>query len=218
MARLLRLNRKTIVRKLLFLGHQSQLRLDVTNCKAQPASVVEFDDLITIEHTKCKPLAVTVMVEQGSRRILGFEVARIPASGLLAKFARKKYGPRRDERRAARKRLFTRLQSHVALDAVIKSDEEPHYAACVRRYFPGRQHQQFKSTKSCVAGQGELKRRAFDPIFSINHTLAMLRANMSRLIRRSWCATKHPEYLAAHLAVYAAYHNDELLKAKPSRV
>ncbi len=42
----------------------------------------------------------------------------------------------------------------------------------------------------------------------LNHTCAMLRANINRLIRRSWSTTKNAENLAHHLTIYVNYHNE----------
>jgi hypothetical protein len=61
-------------------------------------------------------------------------------------------------------------------------------------------------------GQGELKAGGFDPLFSLNHSFAMARANMNRLFRRSWCTNKLPQRLALHFAMYALYHNLILIK------
>ena len=58
-----------------------------------------------------------------------------------------------------------------------------------------------------MTGQGELKKVVYDPIFSLNHTCAMLRANINRLVRKTWCTTKKPERLAMHITLYALYHN-----------
>ena len=38
----------------------------------------------------------------------------------------------------------------------------------------------------------------------------MLRANISRLIRKTWATTKRADRLAAHIAIYAWYHNEVL--------
>ncbi len=95
---LLNLNRKTIKRKFIFLGFQSLLRLRQFNLKFPKAERIEFDDLETFEHTKMKPVSVTLAVESLSRRILGFSVASMPAKGLLAKKSVHKYGPRLDDR------------------------------------------------------------------------------------------------------------------------
>lgn len=59
-----------------------------------------------------------------------------------------------------------------------------------------------------------MKKVRFDPLFSLNHTCAMLRANINRLFRRTWCTTKVPENLGAHIAMYAYYHNLILLEKK----
>jgi hypothetical protein len=205
------LNRKTVVRKLLYLSKQAELRLEKINRSLPPAQIVEFDDLITFEHTKCKPLAVTLMVEHRSRRILGFEVAKIAASGHLAKFSLKKYGKRPDQRFRSRKKLFNRVKNYVAPDGVIKSDQESHYGPDVKRHFPHCRHETHKSIRASVAGLGELKKTYRDPIFSINQTLAMLRANINRLFRRTWCTTKRPDRLAAHLMIYCVFHNEKLI-------
>jgi hypothetical protein len=50
------------------------------------------------------------------------------------------------------------------------------------------------------------------PLFKINHTCAMLRANINRLFRRTWCTTKRPEMLKNHLDIYLHFHNKYLLK------
>ena len=62
-----------------------------------------------------------------------------------------------------------------------------------------------------MTGQGELKKLRFDPLFALNHTCAMLRANINRLFRRTWCTTKKKERLEQHLAVYMDFHNRILL-------
>lgn len=112
-AKILNLSRTTIDRKLRFLGEQAKIQLRESNLNQAPANEVVFDDQESFEHTKCKPLSITLAVEAGSRRILGFEVSRMPAKGLLAKIARKKYGPRKDERSHGRQKLFQTLTSIV---------------------------------------------------------------------------------------------------------
>jgi hypothetical protein len=99
-ALLLRLNRKTVVRKFRFLAEEARREhaLWLVQFKERPLTLVQFDDLETSEHTKCKPLSVALAVEPGTRKILGFQVSQMPPKGLLAKIARRKYGPRRDRR------------------------------------------------------------------------------------------------------------------------
>jgi transposase-like protein len=209
----LRVNRKTIVRKFLLIGEASIEQLLETNKLEAKALNVQFDDLETIEHSKCKPLSVTMAVEADTRRILSFRVARMPAKGLLAEISRKKYEPRKDERPKAREELFTELKDLVSEYALFKSDMNPHYGPDVKKHFPKSEHQTFKGRRGCVVGQGELKAGGFDPIFSLNHTFAMTRANMNRLFRRSWCTTKLPERLTLHFAMYAVFHNLFLIRS-----
>ena len=211
---LLRTNRKTVVRKFIFLGLASHYFLAVDRYRYAPSLEVEFDDLETFEHSKMKPLSVIAVLETKSRRILGFRVARMPAKGLLAKRALKKYGPRKDERSRKRKELFQELKPFIAPNAIIKSDESPHYPIDVQRFFPICSHVTFKGQRGCVVGQGELKAGGYDPLFSLNHSYAMFRANMSRLFRRTWNTTKKPERLSLHIAIYALYHNLFLIRSE----
>ena len=217
LAKILRVNRKTIVRKFLFLGVYAYDYLLSSNKEHPKAHFVQFDDLETFEHSKCKPLSVVMAVEEGTRRILGFKVARMPAKGLLAKISRKKYGIRKDERPKAREELFSELKKLVEQEALFKSDQNPHYGLTLRKYFPDCKHVTYKGRKACVIGQGELKTGGFDPIFSLNHSFAMARANVNRLFRRTWCTTKLPERLAIHLALYSLYHNLNLINKNKIR-
>ena len=201
------LNRKTVVRKFLFMGEAAARYLLTSNLKFPKAHCIEFDDLETYEHTKCKPLSVTLAVEHKSRRILGFSVSKMPARGLLAKKAYKKYGPRADERPRGRAQLFEQIKDLVLPNAVIKSDQNPHYVKDVCLFFPGATHIAFKGRKPASAGQGELKVGVFDPLFSLNHTFAKLRADIARLIRETWTTTKKPERLQLNIALMATLHN-----------
>ncbi len=211
-ARMLNCHLTTVSRKLSFLGQQARWINHCDRLKTSKVSEVQFDDLETFEHTKLKPLSVTLMVEKGSRQILAFEVARMPAKGLLAKKSLKKYGPRRDERPQSRDRLFRRIQSVVFENALIESDQNPSYFPLVKVFFPKARYQTCKGQRGAVTGQGELKKIGFDPLFSLNHTCAMFRANVNRLFRKTWCTTKKIQPLIDHLELYAFYHNRVLLK------
>ena len=209
---LLHTHRKTVARKLAFLGGRARLYNFRLRRSRPLVHSMQFDDLETIEHTKLKPLSVTLAVEKDTRHIIGFEVSRMPAKGLIAKRSIKKYGYRKDERADGRDRLFRRIKSVVAPFAAIESDENPHYPADVARHFSTCSHITTKGQRGASTGQGELKRVEFDPLFSLNHTCAMLRANINRLFRKTWCTTKKIQPLIDHLEIYTAFHNRELLK------
>lgn len=210
-ARLLRIHRTTVARKLTFLGLYTRF-LNLQHRNTQPPSTeIQFDDLETFEHSKMKPLSVTLAVEKHTRRILGFEVARMPAKGLLSEKSVKKYGLRPDQRSESRSRLFRRLKPHIDDSATLESDENPHYTSDVKEHFPNGVHVRWPGGRGCLVGQGELKQLKFDPLFSLNHTCAMFRANVSRLIRKTWCTTKRIQPLIDHLEIYVYYHNHHLI-------
>lgn len=209
---ILGVNRKTVVRKFRFLSEQArlkQIRWRET-LAVRPLSYVQFDDLETSEHSKCKPLSVALAVEPKTRKILGFQVSSMPAKGHLSKVALRKYGPRKDDRGQGWDALFRELKPFVSPRCEFLSDENPHYPRYLRRHFPMATHPRAKGQRGCIAGQGELKKIGFDPLFSLNHTCAMLRANMNRLFRRTWCTTKTQAGLIDHLWIYVNYHNQRL--------
>lgn len=210
-ALLLNIHRKTVARKLAFLATLAKERQDTLLASLPKVEKVQFDDLLTLEHTTCKPLAVSLAVEEKSRLLLGFEVSRIPASGPLAKLSREKYGHRPNERPGALRKLFEKVKGALHQGVSFRSDEDPLYPPIVQRHFPGASHQRHPGGRGCVTGQGELKKQAFDPLFSLNHTCAMLRANINRLFRRTWCTTKKKAWLERHLWVYLDFHNQVLL-------
>jgi transposase-like protein len=212
-AKLLKISRTTVARKLIFLGEQAKIKLLESNFAHPSSKIIEFDDLETFEHTKCKPLSVTLALVFEERRFLGFEVSKMPAKGHLAKIAMKKYGPRKDERAVGRQKLFSKIEPFVHPFSEIKSDQNPYYPRDVKRHFPFATHTTLKGQRGSSTGQGELKKVRFDPLFSLNHTCAMLRANINRLARKTWCTTKNPARLEDHIAIYAVFHNLVLLNS-----
>jgi hypothetical protein len=103
--------------------------------------------------------------------------------------------------------LNWQLKPYITKKAIIKSDENPHYSNDVKNFFPSSPHLIYKGRRGCVVGHRELKAGGFDPIFSLNHTAAMLRANINRLFRRIWNTIKKQIALEWHIALYCWYHN-----------
>jgi hypothetical protein len=134
----------------------------------------------------------------------------MPAKGRLSKIALKKYGPREDHRARARKKLFREMTELISPTALIRSDSNPHYPSDVKRFFPKAHHERILGVRGAITGQGELKKIKWDPIFSLNHTCAMLRAHINRLFRKTWCTTKRVDQLAGHIALYSLEHNRRL--------
>ncbi len=211
-ALILRVNRKTIERKLPFLAMKCR-RLNKNYLKKYKGRIhnIQIDDLITKESSKLMPLSVSIAVDENRRTILAMEVSQIPAFGHLSKLAVKKYGKRKDEHFEGLTRLFQTITPIVSTEVQVKTDEHQLYPGFISAYLPKARHLTFKSERGCVAGQGELKKVHFDPLFIVNHTCALLRANINRLIRKTWCTTKDPKRLKDHLDVFMYFYNHYLL-------
>lgn len=214
MAQILKVNLKTIKRKIDLLNERARVEHREwieEKYHDSPIEHVQFDDLETSEHSKCKPLSVTLAVHAKTREILDFQVKRMPAKGTLSKIALKKYGRRKDERPDGWNAIFQNLRPYVSSTALFESDENPHYPRFLKKHFPNASHVRYPGARGAIFGQGELKKQKFDPLFSLNHTCAMMRANMNRLFRRTWCTTKKIDGLINHLWIYVQFHNQELL-------
>jgi hypothetical protein len=211
-AKVLKVNRTTVERKLLFLAKKARISTEKFLEKIKGSvSSMQFDDLLTIEHTKMKPLTVSIAVDKKRRFILGARVSQIPAFGLLAEKSRKKYGHRKSFHREGLDKLFLDIKKTLTPKALIESDEHPFYSDSVSKHFPQGNHRRYKGGRGCIAGQGELKKLHFDPLFTLNHTCAMFRANINRLIRKTWCSTKDPKRLQAHIDLFIHYYNSKIL-------
>ena len=213
-ALILKINPKTVERKLIYLGKKARIKNKRFLNKRNKSHSIIFDDLITKENTKLKPLSVTIATDEDTRHILAVEVFQIPSFGHLAKKSRRKYGYRRCDHLKGLDKVFKSLTNFVWQDCVIKSDEHKKYPYVVSKYFPSAKHLTFKGERAHVAGQGELKKCGFDPLFVINHTCAMLRANINRLIRKTWCTTKDIARLKDHLDIFTYFYNQFYLKTK----
>ena len=201
----------TITYRLLFFGEQCRQENAQLLSTYAPIETIQFDELQTIEHSKCKPLSVAVSVQPKTRRILGFEVSVMPATGHLASISRQKYGYRPDKRREGLRTMFESIRPYIAPSPTFISDSHGYYPPLINELFSNATPQTHKGDPSAISGQGELKKRVCDPLFYSNHTLAMLRANVNRLIRKTWCTTKKIERLRDHLAIYVWVHNRKLI-------
>jgi len=192
-AKKLRCARKTVARKLEFLAEEARKKTQTWLHQHGPFDTLQWDELISFEHSRLKPLA------------------QVPASGQIAKRSREKYGKRQDRSGAMRRSVLEAVEPHVSPYASIKSDEHARYTAEIKKAYPDMTHIQYPSVRGSLTGQGELKRTGFDPLFGINHTLAMMRDGIKRLTRQTWCTTKNAKRLEDAIAVYVNYHNTELI-------
>jgi len=221
-ARHLKCSPITVARKMVRLGRQAQSETAATssteiNKASTPISTVQFDEMETFEHSKCKPLSIAVAVDERSRLIIAASVAVMPCPGKLSKISRKKYGYRPDQRKECMIRVLSEVRRLCPHVQVLKSDKCSRYPRCVKLVFGDNvSHKVFKGRRSRSIGQGELKRGRHDPIFALNHTCAMFRDRIKRLARRTWTTTKRKERLADLVSLYAWWHNKQLMSIKKS--
>jgi IS1 family transposase len=203
-ARTLGMTYRNTYRKFLWLAEQSRIKNSVVKYQAR---VVQFDELETIHHTKCKPLSISLMVSE-TYELLEAKVAEIPAKGKLAEFSRRKYGPRSDQSKQAMTECFENLKSKLVTPPIkLMSDAKPSYGAFVDQYFAQSIHEVHnRSQKERHRDRlhEKLEKKQFDPMFAVNQKCAKLRSSIRRLTRRSWCTTKKVENLQGHLEIFMA--------------
>lgn len=209
---------RTIARRFRYLAIQARMRIAQDSIKSifnsKKIANVQFDEMITSHHTKCKPLSIALSVCSETRKILGFQISEIaPPDRLLLK-SRQKYGDRADKRDEGLHKMFLAISHRIESDGIIASDYWNSYPGHVHTHFPKISHQRHLSRKATPNGFGELKQGYNDPLFSINHTAAMLRANVNRLTRKTWCTTKKISGLNDHLYLYAEFHNSTLINLR----
>ncbi|MBK7642238.1 MAG: hypothetical protein IPJ19_04190 [Planctomycetes bacterium] len=192
---------RTVARRLDLFGKQGrgfhEWRMRMRGIATPWEGQFQLDELETFEHNRrLKPVTVPVLVHKPSYCILHAEVGTLPArkplsKANLAKLARyeKLEGDvkRKSESREKMTRCFEALARVCDPKAkvFVGTDEKHTYGVALRRLFGERLvHQKTHSS---------VPRSYKNPLFPINHTFAMLRDNLSRLVRRNWGASKKRE-------------------------
>lgn len=204
-AKNLGINRKTVIRKFLYLAklaqdvHAFRLKNDLFK-----TNHIQFDELETFEHTKAKPISVAIAVDSKSGHIIDMQASTMKSHGKLIGFSRSKYGFREDTRDAAREDVFKSIQMVRLPDTRIVTDKNPSYITPAARFLPDCKLIQLKRIPRTIQDK---RRNAEDDMWRINHTCAKLRHDLVRLGRRTWATTKRMWALQAHLELYIAYNN-----------
>lgn len=210
-AKLLNCSKSTVEKKFLWLSHHYKSKVRITK---ESALHLQIDELETIEHTKLKPVTVPICVSS-TYQILGVSTGKIKAKGYLSGIALKKYGFREDQREQAVTSLLIGLKGNLSYKPLtITTDDAPLYKTLIKQYFPGTTHIIIVS-RELIKKKRELiytaeRKKIFDPLFALNQRCAMLRADIRRLTRRSWCTTKKIENLQKHLELYQIYNNQQI--------
>ncbi len=205
--------RKTVVHRLSLLAAHSRAFHDQVLARAKTRGGLpgcfQIDELETFETSRLLcPVTMPVLIELKSYFVVDLVVAPLPARGKRRRKgtgAQAKVELREDKRRsgsrAAVRSCFQVLAQACCEEGVIhvSSDWKSSYGTVLKEVMPGAYHHARHSSKT--------RRDRFNPLFPINHTLAMLRDGLSRLVRRSWGVSKQREWLERHAWVWIAYRN-----------
>ena len=209
-ARMLGCSRKTVAHRLELLGehcerfHRSRLRRAAG--KSLGAAIFQLDELETFEHSRrLAPVTMPVLIERKSYFVVDLKTAALPARGGLRRVD--------EEKKAERERVHGRRRSgsveavstclttfEIARGSIhIQTDRKATYPRILKRSL---------GTRLIHERHSSIARRDYgNPLFPINHTLAMMRDGISRLVRRTWAASKLKERLERHAWIWAVWRN-----------
>jgi transposase-like protein len=214
LAKVLGCNRKTVVKKIRFLAckarniHEAKLKTEFE------IRVVQFDEMETFEHTRKKPVSISIAVEverfekdgkwfYRAGRIIDAIAGSMPCKGWLAAKSRELYGNREDQRYECGMDVLESVKTASSERLKIMSDG--------KRAYPNMFAEVLPQAEIAVVNRKQNQGSEYDPMFSLNHTCALLRHDLSRLARKSWVTTKNIEGLQYHLDLYLAYRNGYVL-------
>jgi len=207
-ARVLRVARRTVERRFVWLARHSAWFHDNRLQGATLSGPFQLDELETFEANRYQPVTVPVLIDRRTFFLVDTAVGPLRRKGRMTPRQRLRrtahealHGRRPSQSAAAVRRVLARLRQVTTPMApvILESDEKPLYGQLGRRLFGGRLDWRTHSAAD--------RRDRGNPLFPINHTNARLRHFMARLRRRSWCVSKRRGWLQAHLQVVALWLN-----------
>ena len=194
-ARILKVNYQTVVKKWRFMAEKARIRHEVALKQGEiTTKYIQFDEMQTFEHTKEKPLGIELSIRPKTGQILSAKVCRIPITALtIAKSKAVEYNKKTD-----RKEAFYRMiaETKECLDkghSVLSCD--------------GNREAVYMAKLMCPKSLIETHVNDYAGMWRLNHTCAKLRHHLSRLTRKTWATTKDRKYLQMHLDLFIAYQN-----------
>lgn len=204
-ARLLRTSRKTVAHRLVLLGrhcrelHHRLLRVARLSGEFQLAELRTYE---TDRHSS--PVTFAVLIQGSSRLIVDGRAAPLRArrnhkddSDARPSIPRR---VRRDESRRAILGCLAVLAKRRAPGAFVKVRTGP--KSSYKRLIPA------VLRERCVhIAEGGCDRRSSRGLVSVRHTLALMRDGLSRLVQRTWAASKRRGRLVWHAWIWIAWRN-----------
>ena len=175
-ARIMGINKVTVARKFAWLAGRARHAhaAALTGGRIQ-TSYVQCDEMETFEHSKLKPLSITLALRAKTGEIIGAQAATMNCHGHMAALSQRVYGWRYDNRHIACRDVLTSIKAVAKPRITIATDGKSTYPSLIHGALP---HAVHRSHVSRVKVRG-----ARDPLFRLNHTCAKLRADISRLAR-----------------------------------
>ena len=207
-ARTLGLSLDTVEKRFVRFGrHSLQARENVLS-DWRPRGNYQFDEIETFEHHRTlMPLTVGLLVSGSTGMLVDTSVGRMRSRASGSEGSRKRRaafeerkGRRPNESRAVVRACLGRLEKGGPWELV--TDKKSLYGSVVKEILA---RHSVSGVHWTVSGRGSKGKRS--PLFGVNHMAAKVRYGASRLIRRTWCASKKRERLAMHLAIYWMWHN-----------
>ncbi|MEI8233570.1 MAG: hypothetical protein WCH57_02660 [Verrucomicrobiota bacterium] len=199
-ADLVGVTRRTLAKKLQWLAVRARAaHAEYLKRAAYPTSYVQFDEMETYERSKLLPLSIALAVRPKTGYIMGVKVAEMNCHGRPARASVQRYGRRQDTRRAAALSVFREVAMIAKAGLTVATDKKTAYKSLIQTALPGAAHDVHLSRKGPTGSR--------DPLFHLNHLCAKLRADLARLGRRSWSASKKAACLQDHLDLYVAFNN-----------
>ena len=188
--------------------HERALRSRETSLRWEGRFLL--DELETYEtDRRLKPVTVPLLAHLPSRCILHAAVGTLPARKPLPPKKQKQLeqmeappaGKRRSESHAKVSECFSILSEITKNEKLVHvgTDEKATYRTILKKTIGKRLVHQRTHSKE--------PRTIKNPLFLVNHTFAMLRDGLGRLVRRNWGATKEREKLEWHLWLYIGWRN-----------
>ena len=182
-----------------------QARLAEVAARGGLGEVFLLDELETYEHHRNqKPVTVLVLIERASGFVIDARVGALPARVRPGEGRKRRLEgavERKSESVVVVKAAFERLREVCPRQAPLSvlTDEKASYARLLRQLFGQRcRHFRTASTR---------RRDVRNPLWPINHTLARMRDNISRLVRETWAAAKLRRWLQGQIAIWVCYRN-----------
>jgi hypothetical protein len=184
-------------------------RLSRAKGRVPSSSIFQLDELETFEHNRrLAPVTMPVLIERKSYFVVDLKSASLPARGGLRKRDRERKGAREKLHGRRRSGSVKAVESCIAtLSSMWKEGRAAHVQTDRKETYPSILKRRFARSVVHERHSSTARRDYANPLFPINHTLAMMRDGISRLVRRTWAASKLKERLDRHAWIWAVWRN-----------